>query len=213
MLNARMTQMAGQTTSPIQKILDSDSGTCCFPEVWKKQHNNNKGIVSVNATRTKRSNMRTTRAGDSHLPGLKQPLAASVIVHLVPPPQADHQPPCDVLESKQEIPGSQPIPDPMTKLEMSSYFDRPEVTGEQEDDRHHAGDEAAAEELAKQIGEDGGDPEEEVEEGGQRVPADVLNQAYFSCRVKSNICVQEPKIVPLTETGPNNQTSVNILNF
>lgn len=31
-LNARMTQMPGQTISPIQKILDSESDAC-FPEV------------------------------------------------------------------------------------------------------------------------------------------------------------------------------------
>lgn len=36
-LNARMTQMAGQTISPNQKILDSDSDACCFPEVYKKK--------------------------------------------------------------------------------------------------------------------------------------------------------------------------------
>lgn len=36
-LNARMTHMAGQTISPNQKILDSDSDACCFPDVYKKQ--------------------------------------------------------------------------------------------------------------------------------------------------------------------------------
>lgn len=40
-LNARMTQMPGQTISPIQKILDSESDAC-FPEVWKK--NTTKGF-------------------------------------------------------------------------------------------------------------------------------------------------------------------------
>lgn len=37
-LNARMTQMAGQTISPNQKILDSDSDACCFPEVYKQDN-------------------------------------------------------------------------------------------------------------------------------------------------------------------------------
>lgn len=61
-----------------------------------------------------------------------------------------------------------------SKRQEGTHFDCPEVTGEKEDDCHHAGDETPAEELAKQIGEDGGDSEEEVEERGQRVPAESL---------------------------------------
>lgn len=73
----------------------------------------------------------------------------------------------------------------MTKLPMRTYFDRPEVTGEQEDDRHHAGDKAAAVNLAKQIDEDGSDPEEEVEKGGQRVPVDMSKIKHLCIRTKN----------------------------
>lgn len=53
-LNARMTQMAGQIISPNQKILDSDSAACCFPDVYK----NTRDILTVkSAVNNMRTNM------------------------------------------------------------------------------------------------------------------------------------------------------------
>ena len=72
-----------------------------------------------------------------------------------------------------------------------TYFDRPEVTGEQEDDCHHTGNETTAEELTKQIREDGGNSEEEVKERGHRVSADWLNEAHFSYRVNILFIIQK----------------------
>lgn len=51
-----------------------------------------------------------------------------------------------------------------------THLYRPEVTGQQEDYRHHGGDEAAANDLAEQVHEDGGHSEEEVEEGRHGMP-------------------------------------------
>lgn len=104
-------------------------------------------------------------------------MAASIIIYLVPPSQADHQPPCNILETKQRFRiSTHPQADSKPAVErhktQRTHFDCPEVAGEQEDDRHHGGDETTAEELTKQIGEDGGHPEEEVEERGHRVPVD-----------------------------------------
>lgn len=54
MLNARMTQMAGQIIRPNQKILDSDSATCCFPDIYK----NTRDILTVkSAVNNVRTNM------------------------------------------------------------------------------------------------------------------------------------------------------------
>lgn len=41
------------------------------------------------------------RPWESHLPGFKHPLAVPVVIHLVPPSQANHQPPRNILETKQ----------------------------------------------------------------------------------------------------------------
>lgn len=46
----------------------------------------------------------------------------------------------------------------------------PEVTGEQQDDGHHVGDEAFIDELTEQVGEDGADSEEQVEESSHWMP-------------------------------------------
>lgn len=54
---------------------------------------------------------------------------------------------------------------------MKTHLHRPEVTGQQEDYCHHAGDETSTEELTQQVCQDGGNSEEEVEEGGHWMPA------------------------------------------
>lgn len=45
-----------------------------------------------------------------------------------------------------------------------------EVTREQEDYCHHAGDETSTHKLTEQVHDDGHDSEEEVEEGGHWMP-------------------------------------------
>lgn len=57
----------------------------------------------------------------------------------------------------------------------------PEVAREQEDYRHHAGDEAFTEELTEQVREDGANSEEQVEEGRHRMPANMGNKTLMSC--------------------------------
>lgn len=46
----------------------------------------------------------------------------------------------------------------------------PEVTRKQQDDGHHVGDEAFIDELTEQVGEDGADSEEQVEESRHWMP-------------------------------------------
>lgn len=51
-----------------------------------------------------------------------------------------------------------------------THFYCPKVTGKQQDDGHHVGNEAFIDELTEQIGEDGTDSEEEVEESSHWMP-------------------------------------------
>lgn len=117
-LKEKMTQRTGQTISPSQKIRDSESEACCFPEAWRKQDiltvrtsantirpADSKHLSSASRARGQREMLKSgVWAGDvtaaSYLPGLKHPVAASVVVHLVPPAQTNQQPPADVLEGK-----------------------------------------------------------------------------------------------------------------
>ena len=119
-----MTQMIGQTINPSQKILDSESDACCFPEPWWKQDilTVRTSVKTMRPADSKQVHLSTSWGGwgqhhvrlksrlwtremtkeqkaASHLPRLKHPVAPSVIVHLVPPPQTNHQPPSDVLET------------------------------------------------------------------------------------------------------------------
>lgn len=55
----------------------------------------------------------------------------------------------------------------------------PEVTREQKDYCHHAGDETFTDELTEQVREDGGDSEEEVEEGGHWMPGDTFSTRHM----------------------------------
>lgn len=55
-----------------------------------------------------------------------------------------------------------------------TYFHCPKVTGEQQDDGHHVGDEAFIDELAQQVGEDSTDSEEEVEESSHWMPRGTI---------------------------------------
>lgn len=50
----------------------------------------------------------------------------------------------------------------------------PEVTGEQEDDGDHGGDEAGAEQVTEEVDQRGPDSEEEVEEGRHGMPGNTL---------------------------------------
>lgn len=55
-----------------------------------------------------------------------------------------------------------------------THLHRPEVTGEQQDDGHHVGNEAFIDELTEQVGEDGADSEEQVEESGHWMPGSTF---------------------------------------
>lgn len=72
-----------------------------------------------------------------------------------------------------------------------SHLYCPEVTGEQQDDGHHVGDEAFIDELTEQVGEDGTDSEEEVEESSHWMPIgshfNILAQhQQVNCKRKSS---------------------------
>lgn len=132
-LKAKIPQMTGQTISPSQKIRDSESDAWCFPVPWRKQdiltvttsvntimdtdseqmHLSNsysprgQHHVRLKASHDKLDKLlqpETTESRETfYLPRLKHPTALPIVVHLVPPPQTNHQPPCDVLETKIDI--------------------------------------------------------------------------------------------------------------
>lgn len=117
-----------------------------------------------------------------HLPRLKHPVAAPVFIHLVPPAQTHHQPPRDVLLNTRHWAPSVGAEQTFPRAErLKTRLHGPEVAGEQEDYRHHAGDEASAEEVTEQVREDGADSEEQVEEGGHRMSANMGNKTPMSC--------------------------------
>lgn len=61
------------------------------------------------------------------------------------------------------------------------HLDSPEVTTEQQDDGHHRGDEATAEQLTQQVDEDGADAEEQVEERCHWMPmAETCSNIHIS---------------------------------
>lgn len=85
-----MTQITGHTIRPNQKIRDSESEGWFFPEGCggKKQH-----ILKVgtNTDEVKIVCLHRDACYFSDLPGLKNPVTSSVVVHLVPPAQTHHQ--------------------------------------------------------------------------------------------------------------------------
>lgn len=54
--------------------------------------------------------------------------------------------------------------------EWVPHLDSPEVATEQQDDGHHGGDEATAEQLTQKVDQNGADAEEQVEERRHRMP-------------------------------------------
>lgn len=173
-----MTQMAGQTISPNQKILDSDSDAGCLPEVC---------VLSQRGRHHHRDKREAENQRKMRTPSPSSTQTATGCVRHRPPGSTIWGPPSTSLWCSEEQQSLHLHPTNLRQGEGGgAHFDCPEVTGEQQDDRHHAADEATAEDLTQQVGEDGGDSEEEVEEGGHGVPVGRSKEARLSRKWHSN---------------------------